>query len=262
MKSLFLDRAEIASGTFKVWQRNYMIFRKSKFSNLVWIWFEPILLYFSIGYGLGSFVPDMQGLSYAEFFLPSVLAMTSMMVSFIEASYGNFPKIHQSGVFSSMLTTSLDIDQIVIGEVLWAATKGALSAVGVALAAAMLGHITNFNYIFVLIVLFINGVFFGALGFYFAASIKNTDSLIIPTSLLLVPMSLLSGTYFSLDRAPFGLYYLSYLSPLTHSLKLIRQLVQYSSPLWVMVMHFLVILILAIVFLKFAIRRLKSELIN
>ncbi len=262
MKKLFLNRGEIASGILKVWQRNYMIFRKTKSSTLIWIWFEPILLYFSIGYGLGSFVPDMQGLSYAEFFLPSVLAMTSMMVAFVEASYGNFLKLHQSGVFSSMLTTSLDIHQIVIGEVLWAGTKGTMSSLGVAIAAAFFGHIASINYVFVFAVLFINSVFFGALGFYFAAKIKNTDSLIIPTSLLLVPMSLLSGTYFSLDQVPFGLSYLSYLSPLTHTLKLIRQLVQYSAPAWVMIIHFFVIVALAILCLKLAISRLKKELIN
>ncbi len=86
---------EFKEGVLKVWRRNWMVFSKTMTRHLLWIVVEPLVIYFSIGYGLGTFISDMQGISYADFFFPSILAMTSMMVAFYEGSYGTFPKLHQ-----------------------------------------------------------------------------------------------------------------------------------------------------------------------
>ena len=262
MKYSLTKLPHFSSGVFKVWQRNFMVFRKSKLENLFWMWLEPLLIFFGIGYGLGSFIADMQGISYADFFFPSILCMTSMMVSFFEGSYGNFSKLHFNNTYSAMLTTTIEIEQIVLGEVLWAATKGTISALGVALVAGLFGHLDSLNYLLVFVVIFVTSILFGAMGMFIATKVKSYEGIVYPTAGLIVPMSLFSGTYFSLEHLPFGIKYVTYILPLTHSVALTRAFILNNEPWWIMAVHFLVLGTLAIYLIRVSIRRITVELIN
>lgn len=56
------------------------------------------------------------------------------------------------------------------------------------------------------------------------ATAKNYDSFIFSTSGLIIPMSLISGTYFSIQNAPTLVKGLAQLLPLTHAVTLTRTL--------------------------------------
>lgn len=253
---------EFKEGVLKVWRRNWMVFSKTMTRHLLWIVVEPLVIYFSIGYGLGTFISDMQGISYADFFFPSILAMTSMMVAFYEGSYGTFPKLHQLGTYSNLLTTPIEPEQVVAGECLWAATKGTISALGVAIVAGFFGHLDSIMYAPAFIIIFLSSFLFGAFGIYLSTNVKTTDEFILPTACLIVPMSLISGTYFSLDNLPFGLKYISYVLPLSHTVSLIRSLVKNPEPIWATCIHILVLITLATFFVKRASRRIRHVLID
>src|SRR4051794_3286903 len=99
------------SGVGQVWKRSFRQFRRSWLVNFFWIVLEPLLILLAIGYGLGSFVSNMQGISYTDFFFPALLCMSSMMVSFFEATYGNFTKLTSQHTYSTMILTSLEPQQ-------------------------------------------------------------------------------------------------------------------------------------------------------
>lgn len=262
MKESLASLPNFSTGVFKIWQRNFMVFRKSKAESLFWMWLEPLMIFFGVGYGLGAHIKEMQGLSYADFFFPSILCMTSMMVAFFEGSYGNFSKLHLNNTYSAMLTTVLEPEQIVLGEVLWAATKGTTSALGVAIVAGLFGHMDSWNYIFVFMTVFLSAGLFGAIGMYVATRVHSFESIVYPTAGLIVPMSLFSGTYFSLENIPFGMKYLSYVMPLTHTVSLARAFLYNNEPWWIMLLHVLVLSTLCIYFIRISIRRISEELIN
>src|SRR5690606_35254282 len=83
-----------ARGVWCVWRRNFLYFRYTFFTAITWIFLEPLLYLFALGYGLGAFINDIQGMRYAEFIAPAMLSTTGMFVAFFEGTYSTFTKLH------------------------------------------------------------------------------------------------------------------------------------------------------------------------
>jgi lipooligosaccharide transport system permease protein len=251
-----------ASGILQIWKRSFRQFRRSWLLHFFWIVLEPLLILLAIGYGLGAFVSNMQGISYTDFFFPALLCMASMMVAFFEASYGNFPKLNHQGTYATMILTSLEPRQIVLGEILWAASKGTLSALIVALIAGFFGHLDSLMLLPSLAVIFLSSFVFGAIGMVVACVAKNYDSIIYPTSGFIAPMALFCGTYYPLDQLPYGLKYIFYIFPLTHSVALVRGLFFGSLPWWQILAHVFFLIVVAALLVRWAVQKMTDKLIS
>jgi lipooligosaccharide transport system permease protein len=249
-------------GAFKIFKRNWRVFKKNKSQNLIWMVVEPLVIFLAIGYGVGSFIPDIQGMAYADYFFISILFISSTVVAFFEASYGTFAKMSNEGFYNSLLTTSLNTSQIALGEIFWATLKGFLSALGIALVGAMMGHISTIKFLFIPLILLTSTYFFATLGFYFSLTVRNMESLMIPTSLLIVPITLVSNTYFSLDQVPFGAKYFTFLSPLTHAVNLAREVLSPSNFDEVFLVHLLVLLVLVKFLTSIVLKKFNRHLIK
>jgi len=60
---------------WKVWQRNRDVFFKTYLVNFLPPFIEPLLYLLALGYGLGMFVGDIDGVPYASFIAPALLAI-------------------------------------------------------------------------------------------------------------------------------------------------------------------------------------------
>jgi len=245
----------------QIWRRNFISFRRSWKVSFVWIILEPVLVLAAMGYGLGSFVSTMDGVSYAEFFYPALLCTTSMLVAYFVSTYDNFSKLTHQGVFASLILTPIEPKEIVIGEVLWAGTKGLISAAGVAMVAGGLGMVETLRIFPALIVVFISALVFAAFGMLVTTWVKSFDQIIYPTSAVVIPMSLFSGTYFPIDNLPYGMRYLAYISPLAHSVRVVRGLLLKGYDWW-MLGNVAYLLILLFFLTRLASRRLTRKLLN
>jgi lipooligosaccharide transport system permease protein len=203
----------------------------------------------------------MSGVPYVDFYFPALLCSSSMLVAFFESTYGNFSKLTYQKIYSTMILSPLEPREIVLGEILWAATKGTLSAVGIALVGIPLGLTGSLFILPALGVIFASSFLFAALGMLVTSMVKNYDSIIYPTSGLIVPMSLLCGTYFPLDKLPTNLRYFTYLLPLTHSVASTRGLILKGFD-WIQILHVFIILFLGIVFFRISARRIEQKLIQ
>ncbi len=262
MKTETLRLPGFMSGVMQVWMRNYLHFKKSLMMNFFWVVLEPLLMLIAFGYGLGSFVSNIQGISYADFFFPALLCMSSMMVSFYEASYGNFAKLTNQKTYNTMILSPLDSRQIVLGEILWSASKGTFSAFSVALIAGVFGHLDRLQLLPAVFVLFISSMLFASLGMVIMSSVKNYDQISVPTSALIIPMSLFSGTYFPLDVLPYGLKYIFYISPLSHTVALVRGLLIGGVTWTQYAVHLALLVVTTALLLRLAYQKLSQKLQN
>lgn len=251
----------ISSGFRRVWSRNFLYFRKTWLVSFFWILIEPLMYLAAIGFGLGAFVNNMDGKSYIEFFFPGLLCSTAMMVSFFEGTYGNYTKLTHQRTYSTIMLTRVGPDEIVFGELLWAASKGFFSACGVAFVASLFGLIDTWRIFPVLVVLFFVCWMFACLAMIMTAYARNYDSFIYSTSGFIVPMSLLSGTYFPIESLSGSLKYLAYLLPLTHAVQAVRKLLLdgFSTSVGI---HFLFILAVGFVAMNFAIAKIRAKLLH
>lgn len=249
------------SGFMRVWSRNFLYFRKTWTVSLFWVVLEPLMYLGAIGFGLGTFVANIAGQSYIDFFFPGLLCSTGMMVAFFEGTYGSFTKLTHQRTYATIMLTRIGPEEIALGELLWAGTKGYFSVCGVALVASFFGLIDTWRIIPALVILMLLCWLFASLAMIMTSYARNYDSFIYSTSGFIVPMSLFSGTYFPIEQLPIGLKYAAYLFPLTHAVQAVRGILHEGFTIAVGV-HTLILLIAAVLAMNIAIYRIRGKLLK
>lgn len=214
---------EIGRRAWQVWWRDLYVFMKTYRVNFIPPIIEPVLYLAALGFGLGLFVKEIDGVSYAEFIAPALIGITIMNASFFECTFASFVRMYFQRTFDAIISTPLNVEEVIAGELLWGATRSTISA------GIMLAVITAFglaSYPFAVLVIpfaFLGGLMFAALAMCFTAVTPRIDSLNYPTSLFITPMFLVSGTFFPLSALPSGVQqFATYAVPLVHVVKISR----------------------------------------
>ena len=170
---------------------------------------EPVTMLLAFGVGLGGYVASLtwQGrpIEYMSYVAPGLLAYATFMTAIFQSLFGAFIRMRYQRTWEGQLTTQIELTHVVWGEVLWA---GLLAAMYVAIVAAVLGAFHAAGLLTVSIgllpavlpVAFAAGCAFAALGLCFTAILPTIDHMNLPIFLLVLPMGLLSSTYFPIEH--------------------------------------------------------------
>lgn len=206
-----------------VWRRNADVFKKLFIVNFFLPFLEPLFYLFAFGFGLGSFVRDIEGMPYRTFILPAIVVMASLNSSFFYTTYSSFVKMFFQKTFDAIIATPLSIEDVVVGEIMWGTTRGAISGTMVLLLFVLLKLITLKIALFYLPLLIILSFTFSSLGMFFTSVVNNIESFNYPIFLYFTPMLFFSGTFFPITSLPAVLIILSNIVfPLTIMLKSFR----------------------------------------
>jgi lipooligosaccharide transport system permease protein len=181
--------------------RNWVVYRKDFIANISPTLADPALVLASLGVGLSPFIGHIGGHSYAQFLAPGMVATTALFTAFFECSYGFYIRMTFESVFKAMLTTSIGVLDIVVGEFIWLAIRSGLMATGVALVLLAIGLVPNP----LGAVLFpVIGAFMalpcGAIGLLSSAWVRNINQFQSVYSFLIAPIYYLSGVFFPLSN--------------------------------------------------------------
>jgi len=228
------------SGRFrKVWRRDLDVYLKTWKVNLVPPFLEPILYLVALGFGLGIFVQQIEGLPYVVFIAPALVAIAVLNSSFFECTYGSFVRMTYQKTFDAIVSTPLSLEEVVIGEMIWGATKGMLYG-GIVLGVVAALSLASFP-LFLLVIpfSFLFGLLSSALGMCCTALAPTIDSFNYATFLLITPMFLFSGTFFPLNILPESVQTVVLIVlPLPHAVIISRQLMVNSINLGQMLLSF------------------------
>lgn len=118
--------------------------------------------------------------------------------------------------------TPLTLGDIVVGEIVWAASKAVLSGSAIMLVAGLLGYAHFPSMLFALPVVALAGLAFASLAMIVTALAPSYDFFMFYQTLVLTPMLLLSGVFFPLAQLPEGIRRAAMALPLAHAVALIR----------------------------------------
>jgi lipooligosaccharide transport system permease protein len=225
-------QGSILWGGFRVWQRNRDAFVRSWRVEVGGIAVEPFIMLVALGLGLGSYIQDFGELSYAAFLAPGVVASYAMWHSTFDSTYGAFLRMEAHHVYEAVLFTPLGPEDIVVGEVLWSATRGALSATFVLIVAAVFGWIASPFAILALPAAFLIGMMFAAIAMVMTATAATIGSMNNFYTLFILPMFWVGGVFFPLERLPEAVQMVSWALPLTPSVALVRGLMTGDVSWW------------------------------
>jgi lipooligosaccharide transport system permease protein len=251
---------KFSKSALKVWQRDFLFYKKTWVVSLMWTIFEPMMYLGAIGYGLGFYVQGIQGQSYPEFFFSGILCSTAMMVPFFEGTYSNFTKLTWQKTYSTILMTKISAEDVVLGELLWSASKGIFGVLGVSLVGLALGLVQNLHFVSALLILALTCWVFSCFAMCMTSLVKNYDQFVYFNSGLIVPMSLLCGVYFPVEQLPAFLKFIVWLLPLTYSTTALRLAFAGDYNLMFLICV-LVLLAMGYLGLVVAIKRMRKKLI-
>ncbi|CDY76408.1 ABC-type multidrug transport system, permease component [Caballeronia glathei] len=213
-----------ATHWISVWRRNYLVWKKlavaSMFGNLA----DPMIYLFGLGLGLGLMVGRVDGVSYIAFLAAGTVASSVMMSASFESMYSGFSRMHVQRTWEAIMHTPLTLGDIVLGEVIWAASKSVLSGVAIMLVAGVLGYASFPSMLYALPVIVLAGLAFASTAMIVTAIAPSYDFFMFYQTLALTPMLLLSGVFFPITQLPALAQHVALLLPLSHAVELIRPL--------------------------------------
>ena len=242
-----------------VWRRNLRVWRKLLVPSLFGNFGEPLLYLFVFGYGFGRLVGEVERMPYMEFLASGIVCSSVMFTASFESLYSAFTRMHEQQTWAIMLNAPLNVDDIVLGEIAFAATKGAVSGAAILLVAALAGFVGGAQALWVLPLVLLIGFCFGALAMIVTAFAPSYDFFLYYFTLVLTPMLLLSGVFFPLAELPGFVSSAAYALPLAHAVALVRPLMTGAVPTDV-VLHLVVVLAYAGLGWVVATRRLRRRL--
>ena len=214
-------------GALRVWQRNRDAFQRAWKVEVGGIAVEPFIVLVAIGFGLGTYVEAFGDgdLSYAEFIAPGVVASYAMFHATFDATFGAYLRMETHHVYDAILFTPLEPEDIVLGEVLWGATRSLVTALAVLTVALIFGLLGSPLAILALPVAYLIGTTFAAMSMILTATATTIGAMNNFFTLVLTPMFFFSGVFFPMERFPDGVQMFAWSLPLTPGVALVRGLV-------------------------------------
>lgn len=220
------DPAQISYRTFKVWQRNFSIYRQNWKISFLPPLLEPLLYILAFGLGLAVMVGEIdiagQAVPYTTFIAPALVSVAIMHNAFFETTYNSFVRMYYQKTFDALLATPLNLQEIILGEMLWAATKSVIAATLMGFVIALFGLFSFPEALLLILLAAIGGLLFAALGMICTALVPGIEMFNLPIFLGITPMFLFSGTFFPLQNLPGWAQGVAQLLPLTHLVALVR----------------------------------------
>ncbi len=213
-----------------VWQRNALVWKKLAWTSILGNLADPLIYMLGLGYGLGSLLPAIDGVPYILFLAAGTVCASTMNTASFEALYSAFSRMHVQKTWEAILNTPARLDDVLFGELLWAATKSLLSGVAILLVMLGLGLIQSPLALAVLPVILLTGLVFAALGLIVNALAPSYDFFMYYFTLVVTPMLLLSGVFFPAAQLPGALQVVAEQLPLAHAVALVRPLLLGQIP--------------------------------
>ncbi len=211
-----------------VFQRNLLVWRKLAIPSLVGNIAEPLMWLVAFGYGLGALVGPLRSdgaeVPYILFLASGSICMSAMQSASFEALYSAFSRMHVQKTWDGIMNAPVDLDDVVLAEMLWAAFKAVFTVTAILGVMLALNISHSPKLLLAWPILLGVGITFSCIALIFNALAKGYDFFTYYFTLLLTPMTFISGVFFPLEQLPTALRVVADWLPLSNAVALVRPL--------------------------------------
>jgi Nod factor-specific ABC transporter NodJ protein len=212
--------------TLAIYRREMLILRRRFKRQVAGQAVTPLLYLVTFGYAMGGKI-RFDGLSYLEFLVPGLVAMSSMTQAFAIASEINVARFYWH-IFDEFQAAPITNGAYVLGEVLAGVTRAFISIFIIIGLGLLFGVRLHYGLSFWLPIIS-NSFLFASLAVGLAMLVRNHADQSLLTNFIITPMAFLGGTFFPLEHLPGWVQALLKLLPLTHAATAIRH-AAYGQP--------------------------------
>lgn len=220
-------RGIYAGNTRAVLERGLVVIARNNWVIIVTGFLEPVLYLLSMGLGLGALIGgvDFHGheVPYAAYIAPALMAVSAMNGAVYDSTMNVFFKMKHAKLYDQMLSTSLGPLDVALGEILLAMFRGLLYAIGFMAITTILGLNLSWTAILAVPAALLIAFGFASIGLAVTSFMKTYQHLDM-VYFVLMPMFLLSATFFPITVYPEPIQWVVKALPLWHGVDMIRQL--------------------------------------
>jgi lipooligosaccharide transport system permease protein len=254
------ERIHLAS-VVRVMRRNFLSWKRFYRASLVSALGDPLLFLFGIGWGLGRFVGEIDGVPYAQFVASGIVASSVMNVATFETTFGTFARMREQRTYEAIRATPVSLTEIMGGDVLWASCKCLLTAFVMTLVLWMAGLLRSPWAMGLPVAGFLVGVPFGTIGMCVASRAQSWDYFTYYFTFGVSLMFYFSGIFFPLASMPTALQAIAWCLPLAHGVAITRALaLGVLGPM--LLVHVVVLALYCAVTFRFAVRWMHRRLVT
>lgn len=245
-------RSVVARGLRVIARNNWLI--------VITGFFEPVLYLLSMGLGLGALIGNVEfygrHVPYAAYIAPALMAVSAMNGAMYDSTMNVFFKMRYAKLYDQMLSTSLGPLDVALGEIILALFRGLLYACGFMVVTTLLGLNLSWTALLAIPAALVIAFGFASVGLAATSFMKSFQHLDM-VYFVMLPMFLLSATFFPISVYPEWVQWIIMALPLWHGVDMIRQLTTglIQPSMWVHVGYFAVMIVVGV---AVATRRLRA----
>jgi len=217
---------DVSYRTLKVWQRNRDVFLHMWRAETLWPVFEPVVVLLGIGLGLGRFVELDSGEKYIVFITPGIMSAFAMWAAIAEGGWASYNRMSWQKTYDAMIATPVSIDDVITGEIIWAASRGVMNTFYTMAVALLLTPFWDLVQsplvVMVLPTAFLAGLMFGAMALLATSFVTSVSQLNYFVSLMIIPMFWVGGVFFPPEELSSEMQTFAWFLPLSHVVNLQR----------------------------------------
>jgi lipooligosaccharide transport system permease protein len=218
------------AGTLLVVEHHWTWYRRNWRATAVSSVVQPLLFLLAFGVGFGALINGTGraaqatgGLDYLVWLAPALLAVSAVQTAVFDSTYPVLSGFKWQRHYLAMTATPINPGQVVAGHLAWMQLKiGGCGAVYVAVIAVF-GGVRSPGILAALLAAMLAGLAVAAPVTAFTAGVEDEGSAFtVLFRLVLIPMTLFSGTFFPVEQLPVWVRPVAWVSPLWHGTELAR----------------------------------------
>jgi lipooligosaccharide transport system permease protein len=233
------ERAEgVLPGVLRVVEHHWTWYRRNWRATAVSSILQPLLFLLAFGLGFGALIDGTGraadatgGVPYLVWLAPALLAMSAVQTAVFDSAYPVLSGFKWQRVYWAMTATPISPGQVALGHLAWFTVKATGSGAIYVAVIAVFGGVRTVGIALSLLAAVLTGVAVSAVVAAFTAGIDDEGTAFtVLFRLVLIPMTLFSGTFFPVDQLPVWVQPVAWISPLWHGTELARAAVVGAGP--------------------------------
>jgi lipooligosaccharide transport system permease protein len=207
-------------------EHNALVYRRTWQGSIFVSFISPILFLASIGVGLGSLVSrsghTVGGVSYLAFLAPGLLVATAMQTASAETMYPIMARIQWMKTYDAMLATPVGVGSILAGEIGWFAIRLSIVSLSFFVVMLVFHAVPSVLGILAPLAAVVTGLAFAIPILAFTATQRKDLAFSVIQRFVILPLFLLGGTFFPIQKLPLFLQWVAWATPLSHGVAMAR----------------------------------------
>ena len=199
-------------GFFSLYQKETLRFLIVAGQTIIGPVLVGILFLIVLSIAWGNDRGEVLGLPFIEFLAPGLISMQVIQQAFSHSS-SSILMGKVMGNIIDLIGSPLSAAEVTLGIILASVTRSLFISIVSVVSFNFFVNISIFNHLYFITYLFLSSFLLGSLGFIAGMWAEKFDNMATVTNFIIVPLSFLSGTFYSIEKLPIVIKEMSLYNP-------------------------------------------------